>query len=368
MATQTKLQIIDADAHVLETERTWDFLEPAEEKYRPLLYSSPDDPATQYWMVDGKVGGFRLPSLAEHAVQELSQRSGRNMETPQQSRELDDVELRLKHMDELGIDVQVMHNTFWLEPVSQWPETEAALARSWNRWLGEVWRRSQDRLRWSCVIPTLMLDEAVIQMRSAKENGAVAVFMRPIEGDRLVTDPYFYPIFEEAVRLNMPIAIHVANGNPANLELWRTAPGFQGVIESGFQMFRAPTAAVCYGLIMGELPRLFPDLRWSFVEASAQWIPWICHEAAIRYKTGGRKFPDDVFGKYKIWVTCQMDDDLPYVLKYAGENCLIIGTDYGHIDPSTDIDAISLLRQEETIGPETKDRILHHNPKVLFDL
>ena len=30
MATQTKLQVIDADAHVIETERTWDYLEPSE--------------------------------------------------------------------------------------------------------------------------------------------------------------------------------------------------------------------------------------------------------------------------------------------------------------------------------------------------
>ena len=35
MATQTKLQIIDADTHVLETERTRDYLAPADEKDRP---------------------------------------------------------------------------------------------------------------------------------------------------------------------------------------------------------------------------------------------------------------------------------------------------------------------------------------------
>ena len=28
MATQTQVQVIDADAHVVETERTWDYLEP----------------------------------------------------------------------------------------------------------------------------------------------------------------------------------------------------------------------------------------------------------------------------------------------------------------------------------------------------
>jgi len=31
MATQTRLPVIDADAHVIETERTWDYLEPSEQ-------------------------------------------------------------------------------------------------------------------------------------------------------------------------------------------------------------------------------------------------------------------------------------------------------------------------------------------------
>ena len=39
MTTQVKVQVIDADAHVVETERTWDYLEPSEQKYRPMLYN-----------------------------------------------------------------------------------------------------------------------------------------------------------------------------------------------------------------------------------------------------------------------------------------------------------------------------------------
>ena len=38
--------IIDADAHVVETERTWDYLEGAERDYRPKLFSTPEDVAT----------------------------------------------------------------------------------------------------------------------------------------------------------------------------------------------------------------------------------------------------------------------------------------------------------------------------------
>ncbi len=118
------LPIIDADAHVIETERTWDYLEPSEQKFRPRLFYSPDDETRQYWVIDDKIRGFRFPTLSERQLREFAQRAGRNFETPQAARELDDVEMRLKHMDELGIDVQVLHNTFWIEQITTRPEVE----------------------------------------------------------------------------------------------------------------------------------------------------------------------------------------------------------------------------------------------------
>jgi hypothetical protein len=100
MSKSTDFVVVDADAHVLETERTWDYLEPSEQKYRPLLYSTADNPR-QYWVVDGKISGFRFLTLSERGLRTMSEKIGRNVETPRASRELDDVELRLKHMDEL---------------------------------------------------------------------------------------------------------------------------------------------------------------------------------------------------------------------------------------------------------------------------
>ena len=106
----------------------------------------------------------------------------------------------------------------------------------------------------------------------------MAVCMRPLEGDRGMTDPYFYPIYEEASRLDMAIAVHIANGSPANCELWRYLPGSRRL--NGFALFRAPTVLACFVLLMSDVPHLFPHLRWGFIEASAQWVPWIYNEAA----------------------------------------------------------------------------------------
>ncbi len=181
-----------------------------------------------------------------------------------------------------------------------------------------------------------------------------------------MTDPYFYPIYEEASRLDMAIAVHIANGNTDNCDLLNSFP--EGRSVTAFAMFRVPTVVCCYLLLMSELPRAFPNLRWGFIEASAQWVPWVHHEVARRYQSQGRQLPEDVFRDLNIYVTCQTDDDLPYILKYSGEHSLVIGTDYGHTDTSSEVDAISTFQGLTGISQDIKDKILHYNPKALYGI
>ena len=104
--------------------------------------------------------------------------------------------------------------------------------------------------------------EAVVQMREAKTNGAVAVCMRPLEGDRLLTNRYFYPIYEEASRLDLAIAIHIANANPANCDLWRTAPVRKGCfpVASRYSVARPWWPVTCCSLANC---RTSSTLRWG---------------------------------------------------------------------------------------------------------
>ena len=357
------IQVIDADAHVVETERTWEFMDPADAQYKPALVQSPDDPKRQNWVIEGKARGFRFPTLSDMDLEERSRR-GRNVSTPLAARELDDVQLRLKDLDRLGIDVQVLHHTLWIEQVTETPEAERAVCKGWNRWLADIWKQSEGRLLWSCVPPWMSMDAALEEMQRAKENGAVAVTMRPIEGNRTILDPYFYPIYEEALRLNMAVAVHIANGNPSMVNVLRTPedPG------SAFGIFRIPTVASCHALIMSRIPERFPELRWGFIEASAGWVPWVITESKNRYQGAGRKFPDNVMKDYNIYVTCQTDDDVPYILQCAGEDNIVIGTDYGHFDPSSEVDAISVFKEKGGLSNTAMTKILRDNPKALYGL
>lgn len=354
--------VIDADSHVVETEHTWDYLDKSEKKFRPQLFQSSENPNTQYWFLDGKAIGFRNPTLTEQELDAMSKETGRKLQTPTEARELRDVEFRLQHMDRLDIDIQVLHNTLWITQVTDMPDAEIALCMAWNRWMADVWNQAKGRLYWSCVVPAMTISEALQQIRFARKNGSVAVCLRPFEAGRHLVDPYFYPIYEEAARLNMAMAIHIANPSPQLLEQFRPRYDKMG----GFAQFRIPTVVTCLSLMMSEIHQVFPDLRWGFIEASSQWVPWVVNEAIRRSGTKG--FPENPLKEHKIYVSAQTDDDFPYVLKYGGEDNIVIGTDYGHTDASSEVDAITIFRGNNSIGEAAKKKILDDNPRALYAL
>ena len=81
MVTELKWGAIDADAHVVESDHTWDYMDPSDEKYRPKLFGPEDDSARRQWVIDGKMCGLRLATLSEQQLRTLSDRTGRDLMT-----------------------------------------------------------------------------------------------------------------------------------------------------------------------------------------------------------------------------------------------------------------------------------------------
>jgi len=207
------------------------------------------------------------------------------------------------------------------------------------------------------------MDEAMKELHFSKENGACGVTMRAIEDDRLLIDPYFFPLYEEASRLDLPITVHIGNNNPKYNEIWsKDASG------GTFGRLRTVSVAACHALITNEIPKQFPQLRFGFIEASAQWVPYMIHDLRRRLETRGRQLDPEPLKDNNIWVTCQTDDDLPYVLKYAGEDSIVVGTDYGHQDQSSEIEAMRAMRDKGDVEPRVIDKILGDNAVALYGL
>lgn len=336
---------IDAGAHVIETDRTWDYMDEADLQFRPVRLTAAASPGEgqEYWLIDGKV--FPIDKVST---------------LPAGSCEMLDLEARLRVMDELGIDVQVLYPTLFIASITQRPELERALRKSYNRWMADIWRKSKGRFRWAALLPLLRMDWALEELNMAKQNGACAVFMRGVEcGTRLLKDPYFFPLYEEASRLDIPICVHTGNSNPDMIALFAGEPGFSQFKLAGFSAF--------HSLIFHGIPDLFPKLRFGFIELSSQWLPHVIHDLARRFERRGRPMKQSILRDNRIYVACQTNDDLPYIIKYVGEDNLVMGTDYSHTDSSAELQALAKLKQDDRLSPEVRRKIHDDNARALYN-
>ncbi|HSR55600.1 MAG TPA: amidohydrolase family protein [Alphaproteobacteria bacterium] len=347
---------IDSDAHVIETPATWAYMEGADRAHQPVTVSLPEGeavegrpkPQTEFWAIDGRL---------------IERERNIGLDTDRGARELSDIEKRLAHMDELTIDVQVLYPSLFLRPITRRPEAELAINRSYNRWLADIWKAGKGRLRWIALAPLLSMDDPGLvraELEDAKANGACGVFMCGLAVDRQLADPYFFPLYEIAEDLNLPICLHAGNDSRVVHDFFDKA--------DGLSKFKFPVIGSFHALLMREVPARFPELRWAFVETGSAWLPYVLGELGRRFKRRGRRFSDDPMGDNNFYVACQVNEDIEYIANVAGRGHLVVGTDYGHHDTSTEIEAMRLMKEKSNIAPGLIDDILGANACALYGL
>jgi uncharacterized protein len=336
---------IDADTHVIETEHTWDYLEGPERRFRPIPIEATDEAVTrQFWLIEDRLS---------------PRRQNIGHDTTEATRELRDVSARLQDMDRLGVSIQVLYPTVFLRPVTTNPDAEIAVCRSYNRWLADVWSKAAGRLRWMVVLPLMSMEESLRELRWAKGNGACGIFMRGFEGGRRPADPYFFPLFEEASRLNLPLAFHAGVGSLTLHDMFGEEP---------FSKFKFAVINAFWSLVYNGIPQKFPKLRLGFIEASSGWVPYLMTHLAATLRNRRYELPPDLLRTARLYLTCQLDDDLPYIVQKVGDDNLLCGSDYGHADTSSELEVFQHLGARQDLNETTIHKIRDDNARVFYDI
>lgn len=360
--------IIDADTHVCESEAMWNKLEPELYGRRPVLLKAPEDTLygarNAFWLIDGNIfpkpngkGSFRL--ITPSASKQEQARGDIHLAC----REMTDIPGRLKDMDRLEVDTQIVYPTLFLVYVTDDPDLEIALCRAYNRFLAQACAQAGGRLRWVVIPPLKSIEESINELKWGKANGAAGVFFRGIEGQWTLDNPYLFPVYQTANDLDLPICIHTGAGCPAFMSL------FDVERNHSFGHSRVQPLFAFRDIVANRIPEQFPRLKFGFIEASAGWVPFLLHilKRLLRQRWQFSSDPE-MFREYRIFVACEADEDVNYIARYTGEDQLLIGSDYGHQDPSEERQLVAAMRAREDIPRSLTDKILFENPHRFYPL
>ncbi len=139
-------RLYDADAHAMMSPRMWETL-PKEyfvRRPRPTRVSDVSDMGrwTNGWLVEGQIiphalGPGSQPGNEPARVLEEFGASSDSPDFPLSSFDLSDPQARLRGLDYMGIDHQMLYPTTLYARMTSDPCFEAALFRSYNRYMGQ---------------------------------------------------------------------------------------------------------------------------------------------------------------------------------------------------------------------------------------
>jgi len=275
---------------------------------------------------------------------------------------LDLGEGRLKVMDDNGVDLQVLSLTIpGVELMDA--STGTALARNVNDALADVVRKHPDRFLGFAALAPQSPEEAADELeRAVKELDLKGWKTHSNYGENYLDEKRYWPIFERAEKLNVPIYLHPSFPTIPQLKTdygWALSGAPFGFgVETAICMMRLvlsgvfdryPGLKVILGHLGEGLPFLLARIDYPYV------IPWFDPNARPELN----KKPSDYF-KNNVFVTTSGNYYEPaFMCTYEamGIDRILLGTDYPYEDPNECIRFLEGL----SIPKEEKDKIYYGN-------
>ena len=278
---------------------------------------------------------------------------------------------RIAHMDEAGIDMQVLSLTSPGVQVFD-ADTAVSYARTANDYLAEAVRRHPTRFVGLTAIAPQNPAEAAREIeRGATKLGMKGIIVNSHTHGEYLSDPKFWDIFAAAEAFDMPIYLHPSSPPPKMIEPFMEA-GLDGAIygfgvDTGLSALRIITAGVFdrfprVQVVLGHVGEALPYMAYRLDYMHRATV------AAKRYESMQplKKKPSDYL-RENFYVTnsgVAWEPAIRFAQEFMGVDRVMYAMDYPYQHVLDEVIALDNMN----MAPETKKAFFQTNAERLFKI
>ncbi len=282
---------------------------------------------------------------------------------------LDDLgALRLKEMDENGIDIQVLsHANPSLQKLDA--ATAVPLARRVNDRLHEAVQRHPDRFAAFAALPTADPKAAADELeRTVTRLGFKGAMIHGLTNGVFHDDKRFWPIYERAQALDVPLYMHPGIPQPAIIETYykEYIQQYPNILRAAWG-FTVETATQAIRMILGGVFEAHPQLKiiLGHLGEGLPFYLWRINMGLTRDGAGPTWFRD-TFSEH-FWITTSgffSDPALLCCMMEMGIDRILFSIDYPFVDNQPGAKWLETL----PLSGEDKEKLLNGNVKRLLKM
>ena len=277
-------------------------------------------------------------------------------------------ELRIREMDEAGIDVQVLSHA---PPATQRmePEMSVALSIGANDRLAEFVATQPDRFAAFAALPTPDPQAAAAELeRTVTQHGFKGAMIHGLTDGVFIDDERFWPIFERAAALDVPLYIHPAMPHPAVVDAYYQpyVEDFPGFLTAGWG-FTVETATAGIRIVLSGVLDAYPNTKiiLGHMGEGLPFLMWRIDSALARPGNKPLSFRDAFSEHFYITTSGNFSDPaLLCSIQELGVDRILFSVDYPFVPNPPGVEWIESVH----LNNEDKDKILNGNAKKLLRL
>ncbi|MCH8870302.1 MAG: amidohydrolase [Chloroflexi bacterium] len=279
-------------------------------------------------------------------------------------------ELRLAEMDEAGVDMQVLSQG---APSVQRldPETAVRISKGANDRLAGMVAAHPDRFAAFAALPTSDPKAAADELeRTVTQLGFKGAMVHGLTNGVFLDDRRFWPIFERAQALDVPLYLHPATPDDAVVERYYKdyVNDFPSIVTASWG-FTVETATQAIRMVLSGVFDEFPGLKF-ILGHMGEGLPFLLWRIDYTFRRMGNKQMPRSFREYfceHFWITTSGNFSNPALLcsvMEMGVDRIMFSIDYPFVDNKPGTDWIPHI----PLCEEDKAKILHGNAERLLKL
>ena len=242
----------------------------------------------------------------------------------------------------------------------------AVMARCYNDYLYGEYLEKEPRRFWGvALLPVQDITAAAEELERCVKDLKMVGGVIPAAGlSRGLGHPMYDPLYQTAVRLNVPLAVHGGSSAGLGLDLYDSFVKILVMEHAVAQQIHFTS------YLLDGAPVRFPTLKMAFLEAGVGWVPYLMERSTKNTKscrTRRRclsKEPSYYVKSCPIYFSCELEEKiLPYVLGLGLEKKIMYPSDYPHERPTLEefLADIPRFRARKDLSDEIKKLILRDN-------
>jgi predicted TIM-barrel fold metal-dependent hydrolase len=284
---------------------------------------------------------------------------------------------RVALWDEWNVTAGLVFPTIGILPFpNEDPSLASAYCRAYNRWQADFAAESGGRVLSVAHLNLADVDEAVRELEWCLERGFKAVFLPPEPiGIHRPGEARFDPLWARCAEAGVPVCLHVVvrfSGAAVPYAAWHGAGAgvaFAFALGAPGQIIPAVATMVLDGTFDRH-----PGLRVLCVEAGCGWAAHLMDRLDEKWSVFGPLLPDSLklkpseYLQRNVWYVAEPEErTIGAMLDLVGEDRILWGSDYPHVDSNMDAPQ-QIRRSVEGLTPERRAAVLGGNAARLFGL